>query len=118
MILYGIFASRTKERSLLNNYTNRILVIEVSKRLSEVAKNNVEVREQFHSALDHNFLWIIDAENAHEVQRFMRESGITKFNAMRIFPVGTFQSVVMNAKNWIRLERYRKLQQVQFLTFA
>jgi hypothetical protein len=33
----------------------------------------------------------------------MRESGITKFNAMRIFPVGTFQSVV---------DEYKKLDRI------
>jgi len=63
------FGSHTKEACPLNNPVNRKLVIEISGKLPQFAQENyVELKEQFHSALEHNFVWIIDAENGHSVQ--------------------------------------------------
>ncbi len=99
MVLYGVFGSHTTESCPLNNPENRKLVIRISEKLTELAqKNHVDVKEQFHSALEHNFLWVLEAENGHVVQRFMLESGWAKFNAMRIFPIGTFKNVVEELK--------------------
>jgi hypothetical protein len=53
---------------------NRKLVKETSEKLPQLAQeNHVELKEQFHSALEHNFVWIIDAENSHAVQKFLIE---------------------------------------------
>ena len=74
-------------------------MIEISEKLPELArKNHVELKEQFHSALEHSFLWIFDAQNGHVVQGFMIESGWAKFNKMKIFPIGTFKNVVEELK--------------------
>ena len=44
----------------------------MSEKLTELAQeNHVELKEQFHSALEHNFVWIVDAENGHTVQKFL-----------------------------------------------
>jgi len=68
------FGSHTKEACPLNNPVNRKLVIEISEKLPQLAQeNHVELKEQFHSALEHNFVWIIDAENSHAVQKFLIE---------------------------------------------
>lgn len=106
MVLYGIFGSHTTEACPLNNRNNRKIMIEVSQRLADVAqRNQIELKQQFHSALEHNFLWILDAQNGHVVQKFMIELGMAKFNSMKIFPIGTFQNVVDECK---RLEQLSK----------
>jgi hypothetical protein len=103
MVLYGVFGSHTTQECPLNNSVTRKLVIEISEKLPELArKNYVDLKEQFHSALEHNFLWILEAENGHVIQRFMIESGWAKFNKMKIFPIGTFKNVVEELK---RLEQ-------------
>jgi hypothetical protein len=99
MVLYGVSGSHSTQECPLNNSKNRKLVIEISKKLPELArKNHVELKEQFHSALEHSFLWIFDAQNGHVVQGFMIESGWAKFNKMKIFPIGTFNNVVEELK--------------------
>ena len=104
MALYGVFGSHTPEACPLNNPVNRKLVIEMSEKLAELAQeNHVELKEQFHSALEHNFVWIVDAENGHTVQKFLIGLEWAKFNTMRIFPIGTFKMLV---------EELRKLEQV------
>ena len=68
------FGSHTTETCPLNNPVNRKLVKETSEKLPQLAQeNHVELKEQFHSALEHNFVWIIDAENSHAVQKFLIE---------------------------------------------
>jgi hypothetical protein len=53
---------------------NRKLAIEISEKLPQLGQeNHVELKEQFHSALEHNFVWITDAENGHAVQKFLIE---------------------------------------------
>jgi hypothetical protein len=104
MALYEVFGSHTPEACPLNNPVNRKLVIEMSEKLAELAQeNHVELKEQFHSALEHNFVWIVDAENGHTVQKFLIKLEWAKFNTMRIFPLGTFKTLV---------EELRKLEQV------
>jgi hypothetical protein len=62
MALYEVFGSHTPEACPLNNPVNRKLVIEMSEKLAELAQeNHVELKGQFHSALEHNFVWIVDA---------------------------------------------------------
>jgi hypothetical protein len=104
MAFYEVFGSHTPETCPLNNPVNRKLAIEMSEKLAELAKeNHVELKEQFHSALEHNFVWIADAENGHTVQKFLIGLEWAKFNIMRIFPIGTFKMLV---------EELRKLEQV------
>ncbi|HEX9317973.1 MAG TPA: hypothetical protein VF884_03460 [Nitrososphaeraceae archaeon] len=106
MVLYGISGNHATEACPLNNQDNRALMLEISQRLAEVAqRNHIELKEQFHSALEHNFLWILDAQNGHVVQKFMIELGMAKFNSMKIFPIGTFQNVVDECR---RLEQLSK----------
>jgi hypothetical protein len=71
----------------------------------KVAKKHVEFEQQFHSALEHNFSWILDAQNGHVVQKYMIELGMAKLNSMKIFPIGTFENVVTQCK---RLEQLSK----------
>jgi hypothetical protein len=104
MVLYGVFGSHSPEACPRNNPANRKLVIQISEKLTELAQeNHVELKEQFHSALEHNFIWIVDAENGHIVQKFMVELEWAKFHTMRIFPIGTFKMLV---------EELRELEQV------
>jgi hypothetical protein len=56
MVLYGVFGSHSPEACPRNNPANRKLVIQISEKLTELAQeNHVELKEQFHSALEHNF---------------------------------------------------------------
>lgn len=98
-VLYGIFGNHTTELCPLNNNVNRVLMIDISKRLTDIStRNHVNLKHQFHSALEHSFFWILDAENGHVVQKFMIELGMARFNSMKIFPIGTFQNFVDECK--------------------
>ena len=58
-------------------------------------KNKITILDQYHSALEHTFLWTVDAESA---QHFMIELQWSAFNALEIFPLGRYQNVVEACK--------------------
>jgi hypothetical protein len=96
MVLYGIYGSHTTESCPLNNIQSRKIVLEMAaKDLENIAnKNRIKIVEQYHSALEHTFLWTVDTEDAHSIERFMVESGWAAFNAVKIVPLGRYQNVI------------------------
>jgi hypothetical protein len=95
MGLYGIFGRHSPESCPLNNLENRKLVIRMDEQLASVVdKTKVKIQQQYHSELEHTFLWIVDADDGHSVQNFAVESGWAKFNSLKIVPLITYKDVV------------------------
>ena len=97
MALYGISGSHTTEACPLNNDASAKLVLQAKTLdIEEIAKKYKinKIVGQFHSALEHTFLWIVDAEDPHMIQHFCIESGIASFNAVKIIPMVTFGEVI------------------------
>ena len=98
MALYGIYGSHTTEACPLNN-------IETAKRLKTLAEGDLEstAREykiseilgQYHSALEHTFLWVVNAEDPHLIQEFCVATGVASINNLRIVPLITFREGVI-----------------------
>jgi uncharacterized protein with GYD domain len=59
---------------------------------------NVKIKEQYHSGLEHTFVWISEADNAHSIEDLMIETGVAKFNTLKIVPLRTLQYVVESCK--------------------
>ena len=101
MALYGIYGSHTTESCPLNNAQSRKIVLKttIDKGLDDIAiKYKIRILEQYHSALEHDFIWTVESENAHQVERFMIESEWSAFNAIKIVPLGTYQNLVQTCK--------------------
>ena len=59
-------------------------------------KNKIsKVVGQYHTALEHTFLWIVDAEEAHLITDFCVEVKVAKFNELKIVPMITFNEGVV-----------------------
>ena len=97
MALFGISGSHTTEACPLNNSNSAKLVLDAENmNLDEISKKYKinKIIGQFHSALEHTFLWVLDAEDAHLIQQFCIDSGIASFNAVKIIPLITFDNVI------------------------
>ncbi|MDQ6866233.1 MAG: hypothetical protein M3044_20700 [Thermoproteota archaeon] len=100
MGLYGIYGSHSPESCPLNNVEIRRLVIKMAEQLDKsLSRNNVKMLQQYHSGLEHTFIWIVGAQDAHSVQNLMFESGWMKFNALKIVPLVPYQNVIETCKN-------------------
>jgi len=101
MALYGISGSHTTNACPLNNNVNAKTVLDSENldlvQITQKYKIN-KIIGQYHSALEHTFLWIVDAEDPHLIQQFCIEEGIASFNAVKIIPMVTFQQVIETVK--------------------
>ena len=99
--LYGVSGSHTTEACPLNNDDNAKAVIAAEGiNLEEIgSKYRIsKIVGQYHSALEHTFLWLVEAEDPHLIQQFCIETGIAGFNAVKIVPMITFDDVIKTVK--------------------
>lgn len=101
MALFGIYASHTTEACPLNNINTAKGIVQRSRVDSESTGKKYKINKivgQYHSALEHTFLWIVDAEDPHLIQQFCIELNIASFNAIKIVPLITFNEAVEESK--------------------
>ena len=84
-------------RNMAMHGQTRKMVAEIGKTdmssiLPNYKINNVVGR--YHSGLEHTFLWILDAEDPHLIQKLAIDSGMASFNEVKIVPLMTFEDVV------------------------
>ena len=92
---YGIYGTHTPETCPLFHEGNRKLLLEAADGFEAMAaRHDVKLVSAWHSGLEHTFVWIVEAENAHSIQDVMVESGMAKFNSTKIVPMSTLESVV------------------------
>ena len=101
MALYGISGSHTTEACPLNNSLNAKTVLQAENLDMEKIMQRYKITKivgQYHSALEHTFLWIVEAEDPHLIQEFCIAGGIASFNQVKIIPMITFQNVIETVK--------------------
>ena len=101
MALYGIYGRHEIDTCPWNNVENakRVIQIANSDFSQMLPKYKIyKILGQYHSGLEHTFLWILDAEDPHLIQQFAVDSGMASFNEVRIVPLTTFQGVAEGSK--------------------
>lgn len=102
MALYGIYGNHTVEACPLNHKENGVKLIAFSeiepKDLLEKYRIH-QVLGQYHSAFEHTFVWIVDADNPHLIEELALETGLASFNRLKIIPMKDLaESVVPRIK--------------------
>jgi hypothetical protein len=96
--LYGIYGSHTVEACPLNNrqVAEKVMALSFTD-LAEVSRTYQinRILGQYHSALEHTFLWVVDAEDPHLIEKFCLDAGVASFNTIKIVPLITFQEGVL-----------------------
>ncbi len=98
MALYGIYGRHTTAACPWNN-------IDTARRLQALAESDLEstarqynihaIHGQYHSALEHTFLWVVEADDPHGIQDFCVTTGLASINELKIVPLMTFQEGVI-----------------------
>ncbi|MGB3095807.1 MAG: DUF3303 family protein [Candidatus Deferrimicrobiaceae bacterium] len=96
MGLFGIYGHHPVEACPLNNIKSRKMVLNQPPDLESFIKKYKinKFLGRYHSALEHTFLWIADAEDPHLIQKFAIDSGLASWNAVKIVPLINFQDVM------------------------
>ena len=101
MALYAIYGRHEIDQCPWNNKERAKEVVEMASHdlASILPKYKIHnIVGQYHSGLEHTFVWIFDAEEAHQIQQFAVDVGMAKFNEVKIVPITEFKDVVAGAK--------------------
>jgi hypothetical protein len=98
MALYGIYGSHTVEACPLTNrqIAEKVAALAVSDMAGASRKYKINrILGQYHAALEHTFVWVVDAEDPHHIEQFCIDSGVASFNTIKIVPLITFTEGVL-----------------------
>ena len=101
MALFGIYGRHEIADCPWNNEQNGKRVIEIAGTDLSGMLPKYKIHKivgQYHSGLEHTFLWILEAEDAHLIQQWAVDTGTASFNEVKIVPLETFGGVVEGAK--------------------
>jgi hypothetical protein len=98
--LFGVFAFHSPESCPLNNAASRQKFIEIDQRLkSSLSKHRISKMHGFYmSVLEHQWVIILEAESAHDIEAFCIDVGISATSTVKIVPLNNFELVVGKVK--------------------
>ena len=101
-MLFGIYGSHTPENCPIYVPKNALVFVDIAEHDPDELARAYGIRRfeaRYHSALEHTFLWIVEADDPHLVERFAVETGLASFNTLRIVPMHTFAHTVERLKH-------------------
>jgi len=100
MALFGVFATHSPESCPLNNKQNRDTFVRMEDKIKEAtAMHNISKVVGFYlSVLEHEWVIILEANNAHDIETMCIEAGISAFNTVKIVPLNNFDVVMKRIK--------------------
>jgi hypothetical protein len=99
--LFGIFAIHSPESCPLNNNKNKEIFKEIDNKLrSNSDKYGVQKINGFYmSVLEHEWIILVKANSAHDIEQLCIESGISSYNTVKIVPLTDYQDVLNRINN-------------------
>ncbi len=94
--LFGIFAIHNPESCPLNNSMNKEIFKEIyNKMQSNINRYGINKIVAFYmSVLEHEWVIIVEANNAHDIEQICIDAGISSFNTVKIVPLTDYKDVV------------------------
>ena len=95
MVLFGVFSIHSPEACPLNNHANRLVAMKILEKMNNIKKKYriKEIRGFYASVLEHQFVIILDAQDAHDVEKMVIDVGLSKFNTLKIVPLNEFAQI-------------------------
>lgn len=93
--LFGAFAQHSPESCPLNNFESKRIFLEIKDKLeNNKSKYGVTKIESFYmSVLEHEWIIIFEAENAHDIESLCIEAGIATSNTVKIVGLKKYEDV-------------------------
>ena len=94
MSLYGVYGSHTIADCPINKKENREIVYKAQSSLKQAAEAiGAIVVAQYHSGLEHTWLWVFESPDARRLEELMIKTGAASFNACTIVPLLSFDQL-------------------------
>lgn len=99
-MLFGVFAVHSPESCPLNNKNSKKIFLGIQAKLEKNLKkfNIVKIIGFYMSVLEHEWIIILDAKSAHDIENLCIAVGISAMSTVKIVPVNDFTKVVNKLK--------------------
>jgi translation initiation factor 6 (eIF-6) len=93
--MFGVFAVHSPESCPLNNEQSKKIFKEMKSKIeTNISRFKVKRVVAFYmSVLEHEWIIILEAENAHNIEELSIAVGISSFNTVKIVPLRFFDDV-------------------------
>ena len=100
-MLFGIFATHSPESCPLNNRASRKIFLEIEGKLKKNLKkfNIAKIIGFYMSVLEHEWIIIVDAKNAHDIENLCIAVGISAISTVKIVPMNDFRVTVQRIRS-------------------
>ncbi len=95
-MLFGIFATHSPESCPINNEKSKKIFLELKAKMDiEMKKYNItRIVEFYMSVLEHQWIIVIDAVHAHEIEQLCIDVGISSMSTVKIVPMNLYEHAV------------------------
>lgn len=99
--LWGIYGAHSRHDCPVNNRETAKEVIAISVMDFEPLMERYGVTaivDQYHSGLEHTFLWVVETTQPHNLEEFSIELGVARWNDLKFVPERTFGDVITDVR--------------------
>jgi hypothetical protein len=95
-MLFGVFATHNPESCPLNNKESKKMFTGIKRKIDQnLRKFNITKMVAFYmSVLEHQWIIVLDAKNAHDIELFCIAVGISSISTVKIVPMNDFSVVL------------------------
>jgi hypothetical protein len=91
-MLFGVFAQHSPESCPLNNKKSKTIFVNIKTKMDSKMKNYSinKIIGFYMSVLEHEWVIIFDAKNAHEIEQLCIDVGISSISTVKIVPMSNY----------------------------
>ena len=108
--LWGIYGAHNRHDCPVNNKETAKEVIAISESDLQPLMEKYGVTaivDQYHSGLEHTFLWVVKTTAPHNLEEFCIELGVARWNDLKFVPERTFADVISDVRALHGLEDWK-----------
>lgn len=100
-MLFGVFAVHSPESCPLNNNTSRKVFLGMEAKIKSNMKKFqiLKIIGFYMSVLEHEWIIILDAKSAHDIEQLCIAVGISSMSTVKIVPMNEFSKTVKKLKS-------------------
>ncbi|PIY89819.1 MAG: hypothetical protein COY74_04815 [Nitrosopumilales archaeon CG_4_10_14_0_8_um_filter_34_8] len=95
-MLFGVFAIHSPELCPLNNEKSKQIFVKLKTNMDvEMKKYNIsKIVEFYMSVLEHEWIIVIDAVHAHDIEKLCIDVGISSLSTVKIVPMNLYSDTI------------------------
>ncbi len=108
--LWGIYGAHNRHDCPVNNRetAKEVIALDAMDLRPLMEKHGITaVLDQYHSGLEHTFLWVVETKKPHDLEEFSIELGVARWNDLKFVPERTFGDVISDVRALHGLEDWK-----------